>query len=698
MLVVQRTDDAKLLLPGRDPHGRAINASELWVGAAELRPGRGKRSWGGGFSGRPELADLLWPALKELARGWGQSSVINAVAALRKFWRFLDQYEAVFPGKISREVLGGALGQLWLFPPQGVSAEPPDFATFSQVAQILSGALGRSEMHWPSAARPSSGEFKDAPNEEQARAAFHFLAERAKAIFRRWKRADQLASVGRNLLDVPRGQKGKDGRVLPFNPSEADLHATYRAAIERTGDAIPMASEINRLLGIKLKNGVPRWWHRTGCSFEDIQYGLYPSCADLFCLSQLFMARTGWNPSTVYALDISNGNWARQHGDPKNDIWVIESWKERSKGWQTTICRGRVLTAPYQIVRALLDRTRALREFLRRNPDRLITSANARIPPEAVAEFAEGVLWLAPSTYRFTGRVVGISPRLPVKESSDWFRAQVETHNAEVQIKNMGIDAANAEISKANMIAAQEEERGIDHRKVPITPLRRKTEIPITFVPSDWRDVFATHVFQESRYSMIIVQWALGHKHLTSTRHYLRSRLWREYSEKRLLHAQEVIFDELGKGRCDPTILHARIELRLDPTREQLDRLAKFRLSQSSSGYLCPVPFAPPKEIDPGNPQDGRTLCRSGARCPGCPAGYAFNAERMVLRMVELELIRRSVSVVVWTDSQLSSDLDQLRIDLEQWPTQEVAQLRVQWEDEFRSGRRVLDPWSGMMN
>ncbi|EIL98742.1 hypothetical protein UUC_17065 [Rhodanobacter denitrificans] len=66
----------------------------------------------------------------------------------------------------------------------------------------------------------------------------------------------------------------------------------------------------------------------------------------------------------------------------------------------------------------------------------------------------------------------------------------------------------------------------------------------------------------------------------------------------------------------------------------------------------------------------------------------------MVLRLVELEKIRASVSVVIWSESQLSADLDQLRIDLEQWSADEVAEYRVFWEEEIRNARYHLDPWS----
>jgi len=687
---------ARILHPGNGYLRKPIDIAELWTGAAERRSGAGRTVWKGGFRGRKELADLIWPALKTLALDWGQSSVVQAAAALRAFWRFLGSYEATFPGEISRDVLGGALGQLWLYPPPGVSSGPPIPTHYSQVAQILKLALGPANFHWPSPVRSTSNVDKDIPTEEEARAAFHLLAGQAKEIFRRWKRADDLAAQGRNLLEVPRRQQGKDGRMLQFHASEADIHATYRAIIRHIGDPLPNSGQICKIFGLAKEKGVPPWWSRTGFVLEDAQYGLYPSPSDLYCLSQLFMARTGWNPSTVYSLDISNELWARPHGRPENDIWVIESWKERSKGWQTTLCRGRVKTGPLQIVRALIDRTAPLRELLAVAPHRLSIDNQIGEDGSLLSALTRVTPWLAPGNNRFSSRVVSLNRSQP-NEASRWFRQRVTEHNS-------AIEKASSDAHQVNITATQAVEYSIGegataHREQSeslASTCRRAVIIPVTFVPSDWRDVFATQVFLESRYSMVMVQWALGHRHLTSTRHYLRNRLWRQFSEKRLLQAQEVLLGELGAGRCDPTILHARLEFGIVPSEEQLYRLEQYRMKVTPAGYACPTPYAPPREIDPGNPLNGRTLCRAGTRCSGCPRGYAFDAKRMVLRMIELEKIRASVSVVIWSESQLSSDLDQLKIDLEQWPTEEVEQHRAFWEKEFRCGRRYLDSWPGL--
>ncbi|AGG90941.1 hypothetical protein R2APBS1_3890 [Rhodanobacter denitrificans] len=684
---------SRILHPNKGYLCKPIDFVELWIGASEKLTGAGRKSWNGGFEGRRDLADLVWPALQTLARDWGQSSLVQAAAALRSFWRFLDSYEAVFEGEITRDVLGGALGQLWLYPPPGVRGGTPRPGYYSLVAQILKMALGPTQFHWPNAPRSISND-KDIPAEEEARAAFHLLAEQAKKIFRRWKRADELAQQGRNLLDIPRKQQGKDGRMLHFYVTESDIHATYRAIIQRLGDPLPRSTQICALFGLVEKKGVPPWWHRTGLNLDDAQYGLYPSPSDLYCLSQLFMARTGWNPSTVYSIDISNPLWARIHGRPDNDIWVIESWKERSKGWQTTLCRGRVQTGPLHIVQALIDRTKPLRDLLATGAHRLSTDASVDVDAARLSSFVKTSPWLAAGNNRFSGRVVSINRSQP-NEASSWFRQKVVAHNAQAEERNVEIDKDNAAAAIKNALLAKTNATlPIGQLKPLVTIRRRAIAIPLTFVPSDWRDVFATHVFQESRYSMVMVQWALGQRHLTSTRHYLRNRLWRQFSEKRLQQAQEVLFEELGAGRCDPTILHARLELGIVPNEEQLSRLERFRMKATPAGYVCSTPYTPPREIDPNNPLDGKTPCRAGTRCPGCPRGYAFDARRMVLRLVELEKIRASVSVVIWSESQLSADLDQLRIDLEQWSADEVAEYRVFWEEEIRNARYHLDPWS----
>lgn len=691
---------SRLLSPGKGDIRRPMDCSEFWTGASEGKEYGSKRTnWNGGFIGQPQLADLIWPTLTALARGCRLNTLQTRVSALRTFWRFLERYQAVFPGRLDAELLGGALGQLWLYPPSAVMAKCPNSSTYFNVARIIQNALGLGHFFWPS--HPSERDIdRDVPSEDEARSAFHLLSEIATrgiepnakdpmslGIFRRWSRADELAAQGRVLMDEYRDRSGR----FIFTVTEADLHATYRAIIARTGDPLPSKSVVAEAFG-NTKEALPLWWTSIS-GFYTIVFGLYPSASDLQCLSQLFESRTGWNPSTTAALDITNSLWARPHGNPTNDLWLIESWKNRSIDWQYTICRGRVLTGPYRIITTLIERTRPLRELLSSDPSCLNIESDDDADKHALAQRAATSPWLAASSRSASGKVfyLGLRP----SAASEWFRKQLIVHNARVASKNVAIDEYNAQLALQNeRIAAEIARVPPESKKSSISPRVRAVAIPASFRPSDWRDIYATRVFQDSRYSMIVVQWALGHKHLKTTRTYLRNRLWRAYSERRMQEFQIVMFDELAAGRCDPTILHARLEFGFHLSDEGLARLSRYRLAVTEYGYACPSLCDPPPEVDPGNPRDGQTRCTG--HCAGCPLGFAFDASRMVKELVTLENIRTHTSITVWEESQLAGDVDQLRIDLDQWPAEEIQALRDFWEGEFASGRLLLDPWSGL--
>ncbi|MBD8881858.1 hypothetical protein IHE49_15330 [Rhodanobacter sp. 7MK24] len=661
--------------------GQPVDFSELWVGASAQRTGRGGQFWNGGFAGRPVLADQLWPAIKLGAVSRGYSALHICLGGLREFWRFLDGYEQRFGAVQSLADIDEVKGLLWLHPPDDGDWKAPTLSYYSQCRFILQQALaltsGKDRLFvWPPYPDRNYTVGKDVPDQAQSRAALTLLKREAQAIYARWRRADALAAEGRNLMQLPRKRRNSFGTV-----TEADVHATYRAVIVQTGDPLPTISGIRVALGLRPHHNLPFFWACLGLTLMDIQLGLYPSMDDLQCLSQLFMARSGWNPSTVAALNISNPNWAVSHGDPAHDLWMIESWKERSRDWQQTICRGRMTTAPLQIVRALLGRTEALRSLLSIDASRAKDCTNV--------ERALCSPWLAAGQKNCTGLVVALGT--DETRPSVYWRRCVRQHNEEARAMNAAIDRDNAIIAANNATRPEAS---------PRTLLVRRTLIPESMTPSDWRDIYANFVFVESRYSWVMVQWALGHKHLTSTRHYLRSKLWRRFSEKKLLDVQVTMFDELRHGRLDLVVVRARVELGVDPSDDDRARLDAHRQviharELTSSGYQCQRPFHPPQEIDPGNPSDGTMRCRRGERCPGCPQAYAVDSFAMVKRLVELERIRCQVSMVIWIESQLAGDLDMLQHDLRQWPEEEVARHRRYWEAEFESGRRVLDPWSG---
>jgi hypothetical protein len=509
---------------------------------------------------------------------------------------------------------------------------------------------------------------KDIPSENEARAALTLLKREAQKVLARWSEADRMAESGRVLIGMANDEVGSMKDV-----SIQDLHATYREIIRITGDPLPGPKLVAKVLG-SANGRLPIYWF---LPISKLQEGLYPSVEDLACFACLIMARTGWNPSTVLSINISNDDWAVRVGDPTSDLWRLVAWKERAKAWQDTLCRGRHTTGPYFLIKSLLERTHALRKLALSCPDRFVSTK----------DIAQRTPFLAAAQKNKMGSVVAFLPSGQDGACSKWWREIRSDHNDAVSrllARDMRPDDGNGKCVAG--VAAHS---------------ASFVKIPESMVPSDWRDLYANFVFVDSRYSWLMVQWALGHKRLSSTRHYLRSRLWKRFSEARLGEVQGLLFEQLEGGEILYSVMRARLDFGHVASTDDLKRLRAYREKRRArnltpSGYDCQAPFNPPKEMDPGNPSDGSVRARCGDRCPGCPVGFAFDPTAMARRLVRLRLIRKSISVAAWHESQFAADIDCLERDLKQWPEDDVKALVERWERAYEAGEEQLNPWAGL--
>jgi len=606
------------------------------------------------------------------------------LTALRGFWRFLDQYEKTFQlaSPVTLDSIGEVIASAWMHPPTDDAWSYTDRNVMS-VGSILRLAhtwKGSSDsFFWPAVSMEPK-ELRDVADEAQARSALTLLKREAQAIYARWRRADELSAKGRNLLDCNRDKRGR----LGFVPNEADFHRTFRDFIERTSDPLPLSERFYSAVSTSRRR--PHYWT---IDWLELVFGLYPSNEDLACFTQLFMARTGWNPSTVYSLDISYPEWASPIPGGGMDLWRLQSWKERSKDWQDTVCRGRVTTGPYHIVNAVLERTKRLRELIRSQPDRL-----------SVGEVRDAIKtpWLCANNTNkgLSGTVSAMMSDASTSFATQWWRGLVKSYNEDTQAFNRSASDQNKktyELSRS--YGGESASPTIDGQKqqspLPVVSLRAL--IPESMTQSDWRHIYASFTFAQTRFSWLLTQWALGHKHVKTTRGYLRKRLWRKYSERRFNEAQARIFEQLEIGELDFTVLRARLDFEFEPTEADLKRLAAFRETVkreeiTPSGYVCTTPFSPPVEMDPGNPGDGTVRARCGNRCAFCPMkGMAVDASYLVRILVSLRKVRSEMSLIAWSESQYPEELAMIERDLRQWPAQEIEMLLSEIEASFAEGR-----------
>lgn len=627
----------------------AVDFSELWLGRGDDNAVRSK-NWAGGFSGRPGLADELFQTIKTVAVTRRPQAIQALLHELRSFWRFLDAFEKNLEtlnaiGKVDNVAAIDTIhGLRWLRPTDD-SWDAPRPEKYRSILSILQGsrsAVGLAPLYWPAAKNPDRVRRVDTPSKAEGITLIKLLTRRAHDIWKRWDHADSLAEGGQVLLALSK----KD--LLAREVAEADIHATYREIIKITGEPAPIMSEVARVMGFSKQ--IPRWWPRKppGDPREgqwvnvgnDLLPGLYPTAQDIYCLSLLFMARSGWNPTTVFAVDCSiEEAWCRPYGE--DHAWIL-GYKGRGNEWQDTISPMQHSSHCFQIIKRLLDRTSVLRK-------RLQVEASRSNLPEVAAR----------------------SPWLSVNDSTT-IRALSDENLPRLREFLSGIIREYNEASNG---------------KLP------------NFRPSDFRDVFAEAVHRGGGYSLFLTQIALGHKNISTTRKYLRSLAWRKESETNLNDLINTVFDQIQVHRViDFALLRASVD-GVNVTQEQVSRLANYRRNRTYSGLGCTSPVNPPESIDPLHPNDGKAICAQGHRCASCPNGVVFrdSLPNLAKCLAELEWKRESVGDVRWYGSTDSVDMEIIQATLKQWPEIEVVQAVSEWKRKIKFGEhRVLIAAAGV--
>lgn len=643
--------------------------SELWDGAPENKPGIAR--WGGGFTGRPLLAAQLFPTIQAVTHVAKTRVIQSRRSYLRIFFRFLDGYErwcdqqnsAGLATKITKlEDITTHHLQMWKTPSPTGEWQQPDWSTYRGATQILSEAtnrLGTAHLIVPAHARKDAIDRRDLPEEIIGRALVKALAKDAIRIWALWERSDALAEKGRNFVGesrVPLLLNGHDTGyttiIVEGGVTEADLHATYRAAIAANDDLPLGKKEFMRVWGYD-KVVTPSWWPRYGTDhrdagksveFADLQAGLYPTADELGVLFLLFLARTGWNQSTAEMLDISNeSNWCKEY--TKKFVWLF-SYKPRAAHWQDTVSFKNHRTGAYQIIKRLMARTDKLRQAIEGDPALCNNFEIAKRSP-----------WLYQRTSQKDKNPVRVELRSDVL--TDILQRVITSYN------------------KQQADSAQ--------------------HIPTRISPSDLRDIFAAVTYSNSGFSVFLTQLALGHKRISTAFHYLRRRAWRAESEKKKNDMFVALIDQIETHRIvDLTLLRANMD-GIMVTETQIARLEAHRKSLTYVGLGCSDPTHPPTFIDPTNPRDGTTPCAQGHLCAGCPKGRVFNDSLPSLgrRCAELESLRDTLPLDVFQNSSLADQLLVTRATLKQWPAKDVDSHVGHWAAKIACGEHRPIRFSG---
>lgn len=620
----------------------------LATGAGENPPNAAvAHRWKGAFTGRPELLQDLWPTLSaNLANVTPRAAVVRRNALL-SFWRFLDALEGHMssegiPFKRVVRLHDLTARHFALFSSPGLKGAWE--ATLDTRAVHVRGMIKAAisdhdlpDLMLPALRIPLSR--RETPSEEHGLAVIRYLRSEAISIIRRWRRVDQLARRGRNLIELYRKQP-KFMDMPDFVCTEEDAHATYRALIKAAGSAVPRISDLAAMFGMRGRS-LPAWWARyprghersgSQVNWHDMVSGCYPTSADVSTFFLLFVARSAWNPTTAASINLSD--WTAEY-DAQN-AWLYAP-KDRSRGaMQWTVSRTGETTGCHSLVSALLERTEPIRRHIKEHPKQCSL-------PDVVARSP----WIG-VTVKGGQRPVFVVDPYDTRTVNNWLFSMIERQNE-----------ASGKKSVKMTIGA-------------------------------FRDIAAAAIFRDSRYSSWVMMVLLGHKNLATTRSYGYRRASFEESFSLISEVIDDLFSQIKVNRVfDITLTRAKLS-RLSVSDKDIERLHAARRHRTYDGSGCANPFNPPKDIDPGNPRDGCTLCVQQHRCAssGCSNCFVFtdSLEHLCRRVAELEHVRASVGLVRFEAGSDASDLERLHATLLQWPVDAVITGINKWSDRIACG------------
>ncbi|WP_196488909.1 tyrosine-type recombinase/integrase [Burkholderia diffusa] len=327
----------------------------------------------------------------------------------------------------------------------------------------------------------------------------------------------------------------------------------------------------------------------------------------------LVLLHTGWNIDTVFNIDISRmERWCQERlASESGQTVAIYGNKGRTHREQVAFCLTRPEFHPYRVIKNMIDRTEVLRNSLRMRLADIKDSVQSPDQQDRIVELERAIstpwLFLRGSMNDETlGRVGVLNSRTVSGSFRESFQAMLCT-------------------------------AGIDEK----------------LTPSDLRDGFASFVYDNSIFNILLVKRALGHQNLSATKHYLRQRRMLSQRFADYTVWSEGLFEDIRRFQSvDPTILYIRVRFG-DVTEDQRRRLSDYRL-RTRMGMGCIDPENPPSAVAPMH-QGGNC---SVQRCTLCRHGVVFEEsfEPLAHRVAELRVIRGHTPLDRWETSSFQAE------------------------------------------
>lgn len=544
----------------------------------------------------PKLIEELAPTVFASVSDKSELSGRVFLDALRSFWRCLRDNErggAKPPAQLSEvDATTGAFYRLWLLRTQGLKMSTAS-TYYNRVRGLVSKAAesagpNSARLTWPRLTRDYEPEHRDID------------PQILKPLYSKLKAVHQKALKSwRETAEVVEGKRHSKsaGEIIALNA------ALDRVLVDSIVDPTVSLSEA---IAVAAPSLVKDTRHRVKAAA-----GLVPDGRDMSAAFYLVLMHTGWNPEAVENIDVSSdAEWmdprlAGSHEEPGSSV-AIYGFKNKVDREQIAFSLTKPQGHPYQVIKSQIARTTRLREHLRQ---RLAVLAKLEAPTWEQERAIVDLRRMIRSPWLYLKRTCSpVSGYVACLEKSS-FQNTMLTNFAAEALKHL-------------------EERGVSESVLQLhEPLRRLR-------PSDFRDGFAAHIFEEGQFNLLLVQSALNHRRLSSTQAYIRQRRQLMARMQEFGRLQEAIFAELPVGGIDPTF----ILLRLRPeelTAEQRDRVIAHR-ARTRMGTGCLDPRNPPPTIT-----EERGVC-AVQRCTICRHAVVFQDSLPALarRQAELQCIR----------------------------------------------------------
>ncbi len=605
------------------------------------------------FRGRPELARELAPGLRNRYTQGGQRTKQVLITSLRSFWVFLDKIDEFNPVNNVTD-LSDEVGDMYASYLLSNGLATNTARRYLEVARnTMSSArkgVDRSlpDLAWTTVQRDRGTLHKDV-DPVIVRPLYRVLKSHFVEIARRFACGNVMSGVTEPSVGT-----------LPVKLTHDHYSIIVTAAeefIRRATNAVPpIWCEVVEECGLK------RSLART------LEPGLLrcfaPGFTDTAIAFFLVLLHTGWNPETVRNIDVSaTENWCdarlQETVDSKSSVAIYAN-KNRVGKEQIAFSLEGASHHPYQVIKKQIERTKRLRKVI---IDRLHHICEGPLEDIDVINERADLIRMSKCPWLFISyKGEGAGGRICLLEG---------TKDLNETLRKLAKEAVQHERAK---------HRDYDTRFDQLLTIR----------PSDLRDAYAAFVYKDSAFNELALKNALNHRHLSTTRHYLRQR---GQIALRFLEFQgflESFWDEIGRFRSvDPTILYLRAKLS-EITEEQRRRLSDHR-QRTRMGFGCLEPYNPPAEILPGGTG---SMC-SVHRCTLCRHGVVFSDSlgSLAVRMAELITIRAGMPIDRFTGSTLHLEwlaIESLLRTVFLGRRREFDQVCEDHQGKLRSGRAYL--------